>query len=125
MEVENTILIVEDDTILRSAVAKYLRANGFIVVEAANAAEAIDVLAATKVHAVFTDVEMPGTMNGHDLARWIEHKQPDLPVLLASGTFSEMQYPLAENFFFKPYDLPAVRDRLMELLGSSASDERA
>ena len=72
------ILVVEDEILIRRAVAEYLRISGYLVVEAANAAEAISVLAAeVPIDVVFSDIHVPGTMNGLGLARWVLHHCPD------------------------------------------------
>src|SRR5437879_13850595 len=79
------VLVVEDEVLIRSAVAEYLRLAGNLVVEAANAAEAIAVFAAgVPIDVVFSDIPMPGTMGGIGLAHWVYHRQPRLHVVLTS-----------------------------------------
>jgi len=58
------ILLVEDDVLLRWVTADSLRESGFVVIEAANSAEAVRVMEATSVDALFSDIDMPGRMNG-------------------------------------------------------------
>lgn len=85
-ERRHTVLVVEDEILIRSAVALHLRDAGHVVVEAANADEALRALAANRsIGLVFSDVNMPGTMDGIALARAIRHDRPGLKVLLASG----------------------------------------
>jgi CheY-like chemotaxis protein len=76
------ILLVEDEALIRLAVAEDLRAEGFQVIEAKDAPDAIAVLTSeTPVAILFTDVQMPGQMDGLALAAWVADKR--LPVLLA------------------------------------------
>ncbi len=68
------------------AVAQYLRTCGYEVVEASHAAEAIEVLSsATPVDLVFSDVHMPGGMDGFGLATWVRQNYPAVKVILTSG----------------------------------------
>jgi two-component system, response regulator PdtaR len=78
-----TILIVEDDVLVRSLVAAYLRECGFDVVEANGADEAIRVLQAeVPIDIVFSDIQMPGSMDGFGLAQWVRRERPWLKVIL-------------------------------------------
>src|SRR5215471_9099216 len=112
------ILVVEDEVLIRSAVADYLRASGYLVLEAANAAEAISVMAAeVPIHVVFSDIHMPGTMNGLALARWVSHHCPDVHVVLTSGNADATRAAeLAEVFFAKPYRAAEVANSIRMLL---------
>src|SRR2546423_15685447 len=112
-----TILIAEDEVLIRGVMAEYLRAAGFIVIEASNAAEAVDVLQSREpVELVFTDIAMPGTMNGVMLARWIYLHRPEVRVVLASGS-PESAHPLPnEHLFLKPYDLGEVEAWIRDVL---------
>jgi CheY-like chemotaxis protein len=81
-----TILVVEDDVLVRSLVAAYLRECGFDVVEANGADEAIRVLQAeVPIDIVFSDIQMPGSMDGFGLAQWVRRERPWLKVILTSG----------------------------------------
>ena len=82
----HVILVVEDQVLIRMAVAQYLRTCGYHVVEAGHAAEAIEVLASgTRVDLIFSDVQMPGDMDGFGLATWVKQNFPDVKVILTSG----------------------------------------
>jgi len=88
-----TILLVEDQLQLRRAAKRMLLGLGYQVIEAENAAAARKVLTAeTGVDLLFSDVVMPGDMNGHALARWALQKRPGLKVLLTTG-FKEEETP--------------------------------
>lgn len=66
------VLVVEDDVLIRTSAAEYLRASGYKTVEATTAAEAVDVInSGAPVDVVFTDVRMPGGMDGVELAGWV------------------------------------------------------
>src|SRR5687767_7367827 len=81
-----TILVVEDEVLVRVAAGQYLRGCGFRVLEAVHADEALDILAADpSVQLVFVDVRLPGQHNGVDLARIVHATYPDMSVLLTSG----------------------------------------
>jgi DNA-binding NtrC family response regulator len=80
------ILLVEDEVLIRLATADHLRQSGFKVVEAGTGAEAQDlVLAGLKVDLVFSDITMPGGLDGIGLAQWLAQNHVDVPVILASG----------------------------------------
>ncbi len=81
-----TVLVVDDDLLVREPIADYLREVGYEVLEAGDAHCAIDVVEhAEHVDLVFSDVRMPGELDGVGLARWVRAHYPDLPVLLTSG----------------------------------------
>lgn len=117
------LLIVEDEVLIRLSVADYLRDCGFKVFEAADAREALDILATeTAVDLVFSDVALPGTMDGFALAQRIRAERPGLPVMLASGDSRKaaIARDLCENepFFAKPYDIDDVVRRIRGLIRS-------
>ena len=81
-----TILVVEDETRVRRFAVRCLHGLGYTVVEAENAKQALEVLAGgTEVALMFSDIVMPGGMNGHELATIVRRKYPNLLVQLASG----------------------------------------
>jgi two-component system, response regulator PdtaR len=102
-----TILVVEDDALARISVAEHLRGLGYHVVEAGTADEALSALSTgLRVHLVFSDVELPGTMGGFSFAIWIRNHYRSIPVVLTSGVKSVM-LPLNRQhlvpFLSKPY----------------------
>ena len=82
---DELVLVVEDDALVRSYVVSQVNGLGYRTLVAANAQEALDLLAANIVDLLFTDVIMPGSMNGPDLVRTAQVKRPDLKVLYTSG----------------------------------------
>src|SRR5438105_10539965 len=112
-----TVLIAEDEVVVRGVVADHLRAAGLRVIEASNAAEAVDVLqSAEPVDLVFTDIAMPGIMNGVMLARWTYLHRPDVRVVLASGSPESARALPNEHLFLKPYDLDEVEAYIRDML---------
>jgi PAS domain S-box-containing protein len=81
-----TVLVVEDDRLVRDYVLAQLGALGYVTLQAANAAEALDLIEAGRhFDLLFTDMIMPGAMNGRELAEAILKDRPDLKVLYTSG----------------------------------------
>ena len=96
-----------------------LRDYGFDVVEAANADDAITLFnAGRKIDIVFSDMNMPGSMDGAGLAKWLRSKHPTIKVVLASGAaqFLEGTSHLCERFFTKPYGYGAMAKYFRSLL---------
>ena len=71
------VLVVENDVLLRLVTASNLRDAGFEVIEAVNAAEALRILARVPVDVLFSDIDMPGNMDGLALAQWVRQSQAD------------------------------------------------
>jgi two-component system, response regulator PdtaR len=118
------VMVVEDEILIRAAVAEHLRISGYTVVEAADAAEAIAVFASGEpIDVVMCDVDMPGTMNGLSLARWINRHHSTLPVLLTSGRGVALAAGdrLARSFISKPFRLRELTERIRLMLGSGDS----
>ena len=115
------ILLVEDEALLRIAVSEFLRLSGCAVIEAATAAEAIAKLdSGISVDVLFSDVGLPGGMNGLDLASCLRQRCPALPVVLTSGygvSVRRLAVELvgAERFLPKPYRAEEVAHRLRAL----------
>jgi DNA-binding NtrC family response regulator len=121
---EHTILIVEDELLIRLALREHLEECGFDVLEAADAAEAMDLMERhERIALIFSDVRMPGDMDGIDLAQWVLKCRPGMPVMLTSGELARVKacetLSRAENFstFSKPYRYGEVSAKMMLLLG--------
>ncbi|OKO82406.1 histidine kinase [Bradyrhizobium sp. NAS80.1] len=83
---DEKILIVEDDALVRQYVVTQIKSLGYVALEAANAAEALTIIDADKnIDLLFTDVIMPGAMNGRQLADEAARRRPDLKTLFTSG----------------------------------------
>jgi CheY-like chemotaxis protein len=114
-----SILVVEDEVLIRLTVADHLRDCGFRVLEAANGDEARRIIEAGEtIDLVFSDVQMPGTIDGFSLARWIRANRPGLPVLLTSGYVkqAELANDLCTEIVSKPYDHDDLVRRLRLLV---------
>jgi CheY-like chemotaxis protein len=93
-----TILLVEDELRIRNVAKRTLLGLGYQVIEVENAAAAIKVLEAeAHVHLLFSDVVMPGDMNGHELAHWALQKCHGLKVLITTGQIEEAAAELPVN----------------------------
>jgi CheY-like chemotaxis protein len=119
----HTVLVVEDEVMVRMPIAEYLRDCGYNVVEAADAREAIAVMEADEaISLVFSDVRMPGQMDGLELAEWFRLHHPRVPILLTSGYSGGRSLPakLASGvrFIEKPYSQVQVEQRIAALLDS-------
>jgi DNA-binding response OmpR family regulator len=115
------VLVVEDEILIRAAVAEYLRISGYTVVEAADAAEAIAVFVSGElIDAVMCDIDLPGAMNGLSLARWINEHYRALPVLLTSGRAVALTASERRAYFFisKPFHLGELAERIRLMLAS-------
>ena len=117
-----TILIVDDEPLIRMAISDFLQECGFKTLEAAHAAEAIQMINsyAVVLDLVFSDVSMPGAMDGFGLAQWIRQNRPELPVILCSGDTKKSDLALdlcsGEPFLAKPFDFKLVLAQIRQLL---------
>ena len=103
------ILIVEDDFLLRMNAAEMIQDAGFDVVEAGNADEAIAILEARPdIHVVFTDIQMPGSMDGLKLARFVRGRWPPIKIVATSGNFAVRDGDLPEGGVFSPSPTPST-----------------
>jgi PAS domain S-box-containing protein len=100
-----TVLVVEDNAALRRVAVRQLTRLGYAVIEADSAEAALGQLATTRVSVLFTDVVMPGGMNGFELALHARATQPDIKVLLTSGFPEQQADPAAigARLLSKPY----------------------
>jgi DNA-binding NtrC family response regulator len=123
-----TVLVVESDVIIRTAVSAYLRECGFRVVEASSADEAMRVLEADiAVGVVFTEVDVPGAVGGFGLARWLRRERPGVEVILSSGIKRRAAKAgeLCEQgpVFTKPYDHRDLERHIRRLLANDRSTQ--
>jgi CheY-like chemotaxis protein len=112
------VLIVEGEPVLRIVLGEYLRRYGFYPFAVRNAEEAIRMISVgVAVDIVFSDVRMPGAMDGYGLARWVRENRPDLPILLASEEVSNATAQLCEvETLAKPYDFDVAAQKLHETI---------
>jgi DNA-binding NtrC family response regulator len=120
---QETILVVEDEVLVRMPIAQYLRDCGYQVIEAANADEAITVLShkETVVDVVFTDIDMPGALDGFGLAKWVREHRHGVDVILAGTlprTVKQAEELCEEGPLPKPYEAQTVHNHIRRLLAT-------
>jgi CheY-like chemotaxis protein len=117
---QRVVLVAEDAPDLRMLIAEHLRGVGFKVLEADDAHDAMILMESEfPVDLVFSDIEMPGGMDGHALANWLHMFYPKLPVILCSGRAMKVPFSVAatdRRFIAKPYDVLEVEQQIRELL---------
>src|ERR1700683_545924 len=112
-----TILIVEDEPLVRLCAVDTVVAAGFEVIEAASADEAIRILESRNdIRLVFTDIQMPGLMDGLKLAHAVRNRWPPIKIIVTSGRelATEDDLPEGGRFFAKPYDPTEICKALRE-----------
>mgnify|MGYP001026650035 FL=1 len=113
-----TVLVVEDELLIRMSLVLYLADEGFEVFEAGNADEGIAILEAQPgIRILFTDIDMPGSMDGLKLAAAVRDRWPPIRMVVTSG--HKLPNPsalsLRATFFPKPYQLAKLALAFREL----------
>jgi CheY-like chemotaxis protein len=122
-ETPATVIVVEDEVLLRLVISEYLRDCGYKVIEAAHAEEAVLVLQQPHlaIDVLFSDIDLPGAMDGFELAQWTRANRPGLEVILTGSvphTVNAAVTLCEEGTVPKPYDPQHVHDRIRRLLGA-------
>lgn len=119
MSANATVLLVEDEFLVREIIAEELREAGLNVIEAENGDLAADLIAARDdIALLFTDIKLPGRTDGWEVARQARQRFRSLPVVYASGyTISRAAEVPNAIFFNKPYKVSAVVQMIKSLLG--------
>ncbi len=121
-ELPKTVLVVEDEVLIRWVIADHLRDCGYRVIEAGSGDEAIEVLRRTAlvIDVVFSDVRMPGLTDGFALFRWVRQQRPKMKIVLASGmaNAADATGALCEeaHLVAKPYSPAELEQRIQTLL---------
>jgi CheY-like chemotaxis protein len=113
------ILVVEDDMLIRMDAAQMITRGEFDVIEAANADEAIAILETrSDIAVVFTDIQMPGSMDGLKLAAAVRDRWPPVKIVATSGhvTIGRDDLPDGGRFLPKPYSSAEILNTLRELI---------
>lgn len=115
------VLVVDDEPMIRLALAAHLEDKGFEIRDAGSAAEAITILQepGCLVKLVFSDVRMPGEMDGIGLSRWIFENRPNVAVILASGDIGKanaMADLCGMETIAKPYNYEVAADRIQDAI---------
>ena len=114
------VLVVEDEMMLRMRAVDMVEDAGYISVEAVDADEALGILQSrSDIALLFTDVQMPGSMNGLQLAHTVHERWPPIKIILASGQLklSTSDIPKNSRFFGKPLDSEEIIAEMREMLG--------
>jgi len=121
-EVPN-VLVVEDEMVLRMRAVDIVEDAGFHPVEAVNADEALSILESrSDISLLFTDIQMPGTMDGLKLAQAVHDRWPAIKIILVSGQVSpsDAERPADNRFFGKPLGVEQMIAELQEMVGEGA-----
>ena len=113
MDNSTVILLVEDEVLVRMLAADVLSEAGFTVLESTNAEEALTLLEARPdVQVLFTDVNMPGALDGLGLAQTVHEQSPGIGILIGSGRIRPApgELPPSTRFIAKPYAPSALTD---------------
>ena len=116
-----TVLVVDDEPLMREFVAELLRQSGYQVLEASGAMEAQQLTRTNQnINLLLTDFSMPGT-NGLELARWFQGKYPGVKVLIATGTLWDLANQIGEQermaVLLKPFDVAQLSRMVRLALG--------
>ena len=110
-----TVLVVEDELLILLNIAAFLSDQGFRVLEATNAAEALQQLENDpSIRIMFTDVDMPGSIDGLRLAAAVRDRWPPIKIIVTSGhrKISDEDLPDGSPFFAKPYNLTSIAETI-------------
>jgi two-component sensor histidine kinase/DNA-binding response OmpR family regulator len=119
----HNVLVVEDEMILRMRAANIVEDAGFRPVEAVNADEAISILESrSDISLLFTDIQMPGSIDGLKLAHAVHERWPSIKIILVSGQVkpSDAERPANSRFFSKPLGVEHMIAELQAMVGAGA-----
>src|SRR6188474_2126466 len=117
------VLVVEDEMVLRMRAVDLVEDAGFTAVQAVNADEALSILESrSDISLLFTDIQMPGSMDGLKLAHTVHNRWPDIKIILVSGQVkpSEAERPADSRFFGKPLGMQQMITELQAMVGDGA-----
>src|ERR1700738_1013564 len=117
------VLVVEDEMMLRMRAVDIVEDAGFTPIEAVNADQALAILETrSDISLLFTDIQMPGTMDGLKLAHAVHDRWPAIKIILVSGqvTPSDAEKPADSRFFGKPLSVARMITELQAMVGAGA-----
>ena len=117
------VLVVEDEFLIRMSLVEALTDDGFVVLEAGSAAEALEVAQAGDIALVLTDLQLPGGLDGWSLAERLRAQRPELPVIFVTGRLgpSAAGPRPQDRVIGKPYQLRDVCAAAREMTAASGS----
>jgi len=119
------VLVVDDDAAIRLVLADTLRDAGFCVIEARSGTDAVSYLrSGGRVDLIFSDIQMPGSIDGLQLARHVRAAYPAIPVILTSGKYKAEYLDSTKNFVPKPYALDHVLALITQILGLTDNTDK-
>jgi two-component system, response regulator PdtaR len=112
-----TVLVVEDEAMMRTKLAEELQDAGYLVVEASDGTEAVEILRVRRdVKIVISDVRMPGPIDGVELCRRVRSGYPGIKVVLSSGEPNAADSTAHDGFFLKPYRVARIITHIRSLM---------
>src|SRR6202011_627139 len=117
------ILVVEDEMLLRMRAVDMVEDAGFTAVEAVNADDALAVLESrSDIELLFTDIQMPGSMDGLKLAFAVHERWPAIKIILVSGQLklTDADKPADSRFFGKPLDAKEMIAAMQDMIGNGS-----
>src|ERR1700710_953453 len=116
-----TVLIVEDEMVLRMRAVDIVEDAGFTPIEAVNADDALAILESrSDIEMLFTDIQMPGSMDGLKLAHAVRERWPLIKIILVSGQLklTDDDRPAHSRFFGKPLEVKQMIAEMQDMIGS-------
>jgi len=117
------VLVVEDEMVLRMRAVDIVEDAGFTAVQAVNADEALSILESrSDISLLFSDIQMPGSIDGLKLAHAVHDRWPSIKIILVSGRvkLSDAERPADSRFFGKPLEVKQMIAELQEMVGAGA-----
>ncbi|KJC46347.1 histidine kinase [Bradyrhizobium sp. LTSP885] len=122
-EVSPKVLVVEDEMMLRMRAVDIVEDAGFTPIEAVNADEALAILESrSDIELLFTDIQMPGSMDGLRLAHAVHERWPSIKIILASGKLvpTDAEKPAHSRFFGKPLEVKQMIAEMQQMIGQGS-----
>src|SRR5580693_3688263 len=117
------VLVVEDEMMLRMRAVDIVEDAGFTPIEAVNADEALAILESrSDIELLFTDIQMPGSMDGLRLAHAVHERWPAIRIILVSGklTPTDAEKPIHSRFFGKPLEVKQMISEMQQMIGQGS-----
>jgi CheY-like chemotaxis protein len=119
------VLVVEDDPLVRALAVEIVEEAGYVALEAADADEAVAILETrSDIAVLFTDINMPGSIDGLKLAHAVRDRWPPIKIVMVSGkvALTANDMPSNSRFFAKPYQTSRMISELRSLISAPATE---